>query len=94
LIHTGPINSLDTKGHLLASASNEVYIWDLNKQEPFVATKQVVNHLSWNGQVQHIIAMGMSNQIVIWDLRHKRQVKVLPIQAPTSVVWHPDQVKK
>ncbi|KAI8881530.1 hypothetical protein K501DRAFT_222721 [Backusella circina FSU 941] len=90
-IHTGPINSLDVKDHLLASASNEVYIWDLNKQEPFIATKQPVNHLSWNGQFQHIIAMGLNGQMVIWDLRHKREVKTIPVQAPTSAVWHPDQ---
>jgi protein transport protein SEC31 len=115
-IHTGQIRGLDFnkfQGNLLASAgsNNEVYIWDLtNPNTPYTPGPKSsklddITSVSWNGQVQHILATSSSTgHTVVWDLRNRKEVMTLSApnsngihagrRSISSAVWHPDVVSK
>ncbi|XP_057675041.1 protein transport protein Sec31A [Corythoichthys intestinalis] len=79
--HTGPVRGLDVnpfQPNLFASGGNEseIYIWDINNFEspmtPGPKTQPVedIGCLSWNRQVQHILASASpSGRASVWDLR-------------------------
>uniref|UniRef100_A0A3Q2XE86 Protein transport protein Sec31A n=1 Tax=Hippocampus comes TaxID=109280 RepID=A0A3Q2XE86_HIPCM len=79
--HTGAVRGLDVnpfQTNLFASGANEseIYIWDLNNFEspmtPGPKTQPVedIGCLSWNRQVQHILASASpSGRASVWDLR-------------------------
>ncbi|XP_022686162.1 protein transport protein Sec31A-like [Varroa jacobsoni] len=84
--HSGPVHSLDMNPfqyNLLASGSreSEVYIWDLSSPtaQPYTPgtpcqPKEDVVCLSWNRQVQHILASAMTTRCVVWDLRKSEPI--------------------
>ncbi|XP_037815567.1 protein transport protein Sec31A isoform X2 [Lucilia sericata] len=103
--HTGPVSGLDFnpfQTNLLASCASEseIFIWDLNnttthmnpgtKTQPFEDVKNV----SWNRQVQHILASVFSSRCVIWDLRKSEQIiKLSDTQSRVrwhAIQWHPE----
>lgn len=103
--HNGPVQALDFnpfQSNLLASgaADSEIYIWDLNntstpmtpgaKSQPF----ETVQCVSWNRQVQHILATTFSTRCVVWDLRKNEPIIKLSDSAShirwKSVCWHPE----
>lgn len=103
--HTGAVTALDFnpfQENLLASGASdsEIYIWDLNntstpmtpgaKSQPF----ESVQCLSWNRQVQHILATAFANRCVVWDLRKNEPIIKLSDAAShirwKSVCWHPE----
>nr|XP_049594260.1 protein transport protein Sec31A isoform X1 [Syngnathus scovelli] len=79
--HTGPVRGLDVnpfQTNLFASGGNEseIYIWDINNFEspmtPGPKTQPVedIGCISWNRQVQHILASASpSGRASVWDLR-------------------------
>ncbi|XP_077441907.1 protein transport protein Sec31A isoform X2 [Vanacampus margaritifer] len=79
--HTGPVRGLDInpfQSNLFASGGNEseIYIWDINNFEspmtPGPKTQPVedIGCVSWNRQVQHILASASpSGRASVWDLR-------------------------
>uniref|UniRef100_H3D7K1 Protein transport protein Sec31A n=1 Tax=Tetraodon nigroviridis TaxID=99883 RepID=H3D7K1_TETNG len=79
--HTGPVRALDIQllqTNLVASGGNEseIYIWDLNNfgspMTPGPKTQPVedISFVSWNRQVQHILASANpSGRASVWDLR-------------------------
>ncbi|XP_034751954.1 protein transport protein Sec31A isoform X4 [Etheostoma cragini] len=79
--HTGPVRALDVnpfQTNLVASGGNEseIYIWDMNNfgspMTPGPKTQPVedVSCVSWNRQVQHILASACpSGRASVWDLR-------------------------
>ncbi|XP_077353069.1 protein transport protein Sec31A isoform X1 [Festucalex cinctus] len=79
--HTGPVRGLDVnpfQNNLFASGGNEseIYIWDINNFEspmtPGPKTQPVedIGCVSWNRQVQHILASASpSGRASVWDLR-------------------------
>ncbi|XP_037121163.1 protein transport protein Sec31A isoform X5 [Syngnathus acus] len=79
--HTGPVRGLDVnpfQTNLFASGGNEseIYIWDINNFEspmtPGPKTQPVedIGCVSWNRQVQHILASASpSGRASVWDLR-------------------------
>lgn len=103
--HTGSIRGLDYnpfQSNLLASCASEseILIWDLNntttpmapgtKSQPF----EDIQTVSWNRQVQHILASVFSTRCVIWDLRKNEQIiKLSDTQSRVrwrAMQWHPD----
>ena len=101
----GSVAALDLnpfQTNLLASGagSSEIFIWDLNnpsvpmtpgaKQQPL----EDVNCVSWNKQVQHILASTCSGRCVVWDLR--KNESIIKISENMSklkaklVAWHPE----
>ncbi|XP_077593792.1 protein transport protein Sec31A isoform X1 [Stigmatopora nigra] len=79
--HTGPVRGLDVnpfQPNLIASGGNEseIYIWDINNFDspmtPGPKTQPVedIGCVSWNRQVQHILASASpSGRTSVWDLR-------------------------
>uniref|UniRef100_A0A8C9XB70 Protein transport protein Sec31A n=1 Tax=Sander lucioperca TaxID=283035 RepID=A0A8C9XB70_SANLU len=79
--HTGPVRALDVnpfQTNLVASGGNEseIYIWDMNNfgspMTPGPKTQPVedISCVSWNRQVQHILASASpSGRASVWDLR-------------------------
>ncbi|KAA8581451.1 hypothetical protein FQN60_003032 [Etheostoma spectabile] len=104
--HTGPIRALDFnpfQSNLLASGANdsEIYIWDLNnfsspmtpgaKSQP----AEDVSVVSWNRQVQHILASANpSGKAVVWDLRKNEPIIKISDHSNrmhcSGMLWHPD----
>uniref|UniRef100_A0A665WXL5 Protein transport protein Sec31A n=1 Tax=Echeneis naucrates TaxID=173247 RepID=A0A665WXL5_ECHNA len=79
--HTGPVRALDVnpfQTNLFASGGNEseIYIWDMNNfgspmtPGPKTQPQEDVSCVSWNRQVQHILASASpSGRASVWDLR-------------------------
>lgn len=103
--HSGPVRALDFnpfQSNLLATGASEseIYIWDLNnistpmtpgaKAQPL----EDVAWISWNRQVQHILASSFAQRCVVWDLRKNEPIiKLSDSQSRTRwkvVSWHPD----
>ncbi|XP_037949907.1 protein transport protein Sec31A isoform X2 [Teleopsis dalmanni] len=103
--HSGPVTGLDVnpfQTNLLASCASEseIFIWDLNNtsthMNPGTKTQPLedVQNVSWNRQVQHILASVFSSRCVIWDLRKSEQIiKLSDTQSRVrwhAIQWHPD----
>lgn len=103
--HTGPVAALDFnpfQSNLLASGASEseIYIWDVNKTTapmtpgPKSQPMDDVRCISWNRQVQHILASAFSSRCLVWDLR--KNDPIIKVSDSTSrmrckvVAWHPD----
>ena len=103
--HTGPVAALDFnpfQSNLLASggSESEIYIWDVNKptapMTPGGKSQPLddVRCVSWNRQVQHILASTFSSRCVVWDLR--KNDPIIKVSDSTSrmrckvVSWHPE----
>lgn len=105
--HTGAVRALDFnpfQGNLLASGASdsEIFIWDLNhlsvpmtpgpkSQNP----PEDIKALSWNLQVQHILASAHpSGKAVVWDLR--KNEPIIKVSSHSSrmncsgLAWNPD----
>uniref|UniRef100_A0A8C4HUD3 Protein transport protein Sec31A n=1 Tax=Dicentrarchus labrax TaxID=13489 RepID=A0A8C4HUD3_DICLA len=79
--HTGPVRALDVnpfQTNLVASGGNEseIYIWDMNNfgspmtPGPKTQPQEDISCVSWNRQVQHILASASpSGRASVWDLR-------------------------
>ncbi|XP_068609478.1 protein transport protein Sec31A [Brachionichthys hirsutus] len=79
--HTGPVRALDVnpfQTNLVASGGNEseIYIWDMNNFRspmapgPKTQPLEDISCVSWNRQVQHILASASpSGRASVWDLR-------------------------
>ncbi|XP_056258833.1 protein transport protein Sec31A isoform X8 [Seriola aureovittata] len=79
--HTGPVRALDVnpfQTNLFASGGNEseIYIWDMNNfgapmtPGPKTQPLEDISCVSWNRQVQHILASASpSGRASVWDLR-------------------------
>ncbi|XP_026153019.1 protein transport protein Sec31A isoform X2 [Mastacembelus armatus] len=79
--HTGPVRALDVnpfQTNLVASGGNEseIYIWDMNNFNspmtpgPKTQPLEDIGCVSWNRQVQHILASANpSGRASVWDLR-------------------------
>ncbi|XP_045922480.1 protein transport protein Sec31A isoform X2 [Micropterus dolomieu] len=79
--HTGPVRALDVnpfQTNLVASGGNEseIYIWDMNNFDspmtpgPKTQPLEDISCVSWNRQVQHILASASpSGRASVWDLR-------------------------
>ncbi|PSN56122.1 Protein transport protein Sec31A [Blattella germanica] len=93
--HTGPSNLLAT-----GASESEIFIWDLNNIDtPMLpGTKSQptddVLWISWNRQVQHILASTFAPRCVVWDLR--KNEPIIKLSDSTSrirwkvVAWHPE----
>uniref|UniRef100_A0A8D3EA57 Protein transport protein Sec31A n=1 Tax=Scophthalmus maximus TaxID=52904 RepID=A0A8D3EA57_SCOMX len=104
--HTGPVRALDFnpfQSNLLASGANdsEIYIWDLNNfnspMTPGAKTQPAedVSVVSWNRQVQHILASANpSGKAVVWDLRKNEPIIKISDHSNrmhcSGMLWHPD----
>ncbi|KAM4524216.1 protein transport protein Sec31A isoform 1-T1 [Odontesthes bonariensis] len=104
--HTGPVRALDFnpfQSNLLASGANdsEIYIWDLNTfsspMTPGAKTQPAedVSVVSWNRQVQHILASANpSGKAVVWDLRKNEPIIKISDHSNrmhcSGMLWHPD----
>ena len=103
--HTGPVAALDFnpfQSNLLASggSESELYIWDINKptspMTPGAKSQPLddVRCVSWNRQVQHILASTFASRCVVWDLR--KNDPIIKVSDSTSrmrckvVSWHPE----
>nr|XP_042906130.1 protein transport protein Sec31A [Parasteatoda tepidariorum] len=103
--HTGPVHSLDFNKFqdcLLASGAteSEVYIWDLNNPAAPVTLgaksqpPEDVTCVSWNCQVQHILASTFPARCIVWDLR--KNEPIIKVSDSSSrlrckvVAWHPE----
>ncbi|KAJ2889168.1 protein transport protein S31, partial [Coemansia aciculifera] len=87
--HTGAVGGLEFNpfaANLMASgaANGEVFIWDIVNEfksyspGPRSQRLESVTDLSWNKQVQHILATASSTgSLVVWDLRSRREVIAL-----------------
>uniref|UniRef100_A0A665X4A1 Protein transport protein Sec31A n=1 Tax=Echeneis naucrates TaxID=173247 RepID=A0A665X4A1_ECHNA len=105
--HTGPVRALDFnpfQNNLLASGANdsEIYIWDLNNlSSPMTPgaktqkTSRLLSVVSWNRQVQHILASANpSGKAVVWDLRKNEPIIKISDHSNrmhcSGMLWHPD----
>ncbi|KAJ9593994.1 hypothetical protein L9F63_014589, partial [Diploptera punctata] len=103
--HTGPVRALDFnpyQANLLATGASEseILIWDLNNMDtPMLpgAKSQPADDvlwISWNRQVQHILASTFAPRCVVWDLR--KNEPIIKLSDSTSrirwkvVAWHPE----
>jgi len=102
--HTGPVAALDFnpfQSNLLASGASEseLFIWDVNKlgspMSPGAKSQPLddVKCVSWNRQVQHILASTFATRCVVWDLR--KNDPIIKVSDSTGrmrcrvVGWHP-----
>lgn len=104
--HSGPVRALDFnpfQNNLLASGANdsEIYIWDLNNfNSPMTPGAKAqpaedVSVVSWNRQVQHILASASpSGKAVVWDLRKNEPIIKISDHSNrmhcSGMLWHPD----
>lgn len=103
--HSGPVNALDFnpfQSNLLASGAgdSEIYIWDLNNTNtpmtPGVKSQpnEDVQCVSWNRQVQHILASTFPSKCVVWDLRKNEPIIKLTDTVSRIrwkvIAWHPE----
>uniref|UniRef100_A0A6B2EKZ1 Protein transport protein Sec31A n=1 Tax=Phlebotomus kandelakii TaxID=1109342 RepID=A0A6B2EKZ1_9DIPT len=103
--HNGAVRSLDFnpfQTNLLASAASEseILIWDLNNtatpMTPGAKTNpsEDVQCVSWNRQVQHIMASVFSSRCIVWDLRKNEPIiKLSDSQSRVrwrQMQWHPE----
>ncbi|XP_015837847.2 protein transport protein Sec31A isoform X1 [Tribolium castaneum] len=103
--HTGPVHALDFnpfQQNLFATGAgdSEIFIWDLNntntpmspgsKSQPL----EDVLAISWNRQVQHILASTFASKCVIWDLRKNEPIIKLTDTVSRvrwkMIAWHPE----
>ncbi|XP_044252290.1 protein transport protein Sec31A [Tribolium madens] len=103
--HTGPVHALDFnpfQQNLFATGAgeSEIFIWDLNntntpmspgsKSQPL----EDVLAVSWNRQVQHILASTFASKCVIWDLRKNEPIIKLTDTVSRvrwkMIAWHPE----
>ncbi|KAJ1894317.1 protein transport protein S31, partial [Kickxella alabastrina] len=87
--HTGAVGGLEFnpfQANLMASGAGngEVFIWDIVSEfksySPGARSQRIENvtDLSWNNQVQHILATASdTGALVVWDLRSRREVIAL-----------------
>ncbi|XP_063227208.1 protein transport protein Sec31A isoform X4 [Bacillus rossius redtenbacheri] len=103
--HVGPVRSLDFNPYqvnLLATGASEseIFIWDLNNTDtPMLPGAKShpaddVLSLSWNRQVQHILASAFAQRCVVWDLRKNEPIIKLADSSSRvrwkALAWHPD----
>ncbi|XP_061822539.2 protein transport protein Sec31A isoform X1 [Nerophis lumbriciformis] len=104
--HSGPVRALDFnpfQSNLLASGANdsEIYIWDLNNfSSPMTPGAKAqpaedVSVVSWNRQVQHILASANpSGKAVVWDLRKNEPIIKISDHSNkmhcSGMMWHPE----
>ncbi|XP_065338650.1 protein transport protein Sec31A isoform X2 [Cloeon dipterum] len=103
--HSGAVKALDINPYqqnLLASGAgdSEIFIWDLVQMtSPMtpgakVTPPDAVSWLSWNRQVQHILASTFASRCVVWDLRKNEPIIKLADSNShvrwNVVAWHPD----
>ncbi|CAH0563613.1 unnamed protein product [Brassicogethes aeneus] len=103
--HSGPVHALDFnpfQANLFATgaAESEIFIWDLNNtaspMSPGVKSQPLedVLSISWNKQVQHILASTFASKCVIWDLRKNEPIIKLTDTVSRIrwkvVAWHPE----
>ncbi|XP_067101649.1 protein transport protein Sec31A isoform X1 [Osmerus mordax] len=107
--HTGPVRALDFnpfQSNLLASGANdsEIYIWDLNNfnnpmtpgtKSQVMLPPEDVSVVSWNRQVQHILASANpSGKAVVWDLRKNEPIIKISDHSNrmhcSGMLWHPE----
>nr|CAD7461362.1 unnamed protein product [Timema tahoe] len=103
--HTGPVRALDFnhyQSNLLATGASEseIYIWDLNNTDtpmlPGAKSQPAEDVLciSWNKQVQHILASAFTQRCVVWDLRKNEPIIKLSDGSSRirwkALAWHPD----
>ncbi|KAL4240586.1 Protein transport protein Sec31A [Mactra antiquata] len=103
--HTGAVKALDFnpfQNNLLVSggAESEIFIWDLNNPDspmtPGAKSQppEEVACVSWNRQVQHILASTFTARCVVWDLRKNEPIiKVSDSMSrikPKLVCWNPE----
>ncbi|XP_049818141.1 protein transport protein Sec31A [Aethina tumida] len=103
--HTGPVHALDInpfQANLLATGAgeSEIFIWDLNNtttpMSPGAKSQPLedVLSVSWNRQVQHILASTFASKCVIWDLRKNEPIIKLTDTVSRIrwkvVAWHPE----
>lgn len=103
--HTGPVRALDFnpyQANLFATGASEsdILIWDLNNTDtPMLPGSKSqpaddVLWISWNRQVQHILASTFAPRCVVWDLR--KNEPIIKLTDSTSrirwkvVAWHPE----
>ncbi|XP_065220292.1 protein transport protein Sec31A-like [Planococcus citri] len=96
--HSGPVRALDFntfQSNLLATgaSSSEIFIWDLNdkKLEPMTPGAPAqpledVTSLSWNKQVEHILATSFATRCLVWDLR-KNQTIIKLSDSSSKIRW-------
>ncbi|KAF2366859.1 Ancestral coatomer element 1 Sec16/Sec31 [Trinorchestia longiramus] len=102
--HVGPVYALDFNIHqpnLLASGSRdcEVFIWDINDPSTPMSpgTKATlasdVSCVTWNRQVEHILACSYAGRCVVFDLRKSTSIvqisDAVSRMKASSVCWHP-----
>ncbi|XP_052766437.1 protein transport protein Sec31A-like isoform X3 [Mya arenaria] len=103
--HTGAVKALDFnpfQNNLLVSggSESEIFIWDLNNPDspmtPGAKSQPAedVACVSWNRQVQHILASTFTARCVVWDLRKNEPIiKVSDSMSRIKskhVCWNPD----
>ncbi|KAG0170061.1 protein transport protein S31 [Apophysomyces sp. BC1034] len=109
--HSGALRTLDFnlfQTNLMGSGgnNNEIYIWDLNNPtkpySPGTKSNKLgdITSLSWNSQVQHILATSSTmGYTVVWDLRNRKEVMALANsqgsvtanrRGVSAIAWHPD----
>ncbi|KAF7729239.1 protein transport protein S31 [Apophysomyces ossiformis] len=109
--HSGALRTLDFnlfQTNLLGSggANNEIYIWDMNNPtkpySPGTRSSKLsdITSLSWNSQVQHILATSSPmGYTVVWDLRNRKEVMALASGqgsasfsrlGVSAIAWNPD----
>ncbi|KAK9888179.1 hypothetical protein WA026_000448 [Henosepilachna vigintioctopunctata] len=103
--HTGPVHALDFnpfQHNLFATGASEseIFIWDMNNLQTAMSPGsksqplEDVLSLSWNRQVQHILASTFASKCVIWDLRKNEPIIKLTDTVSRVrwkvVAWHPE----
>lgn len=103
--HTGTVRAVDFnpfQTNLLASGASEseIFIWDLNNPSapmtPGAKSQPAddVSCVSWNRQVQHILASTFATRCIVWDLR--KNEPIIKVNDSTSnlrckvIAWHPE----
>uniref|UniRef100_A0A8D8QRK6 Protein transport protein Sec31A n=1 Tax=Cacopsylla melanoneura TaxID=428564 RepID=A0A8D8QRK6_9HEMI len=99
--HSGAVRALDFNNfqkHLFASGGpdSEILVWDLlHSSGPSsvpLGTKMTPSEdvvcLSWNNQVQHILASVLPSKCVIWDLRKAEPIIKVTDSSMARIKWH------